>query len=298
MQSAVSQHITKTQYGFRPNMSTSHAIYIIRRIQDYAESTGSKLSLSLLDWEKAFDKIQHDKLVIALQRLGFTSQYVEVIRDCYQKPTFYVKDAYGTSQVKTQYAGIRQGCPLSPFLFILVMTCVDSDIQESLSRHVINSRIPGLDYDMVYYAGDTILFSQSNRGLNELLSLTQRISGQYGLKLNRDKSVAISIYNDGCIHFGDGTPLTRSHEATYLGNELHRDVNIRHEILNNMQEVRRTWFRLNAYWKATGASKKWKLIVFDVVIRSKLLYGLETIHITKAVAKNLMLSNTGAYGKF
>ena len=93
--------------------------------------------------------------------------------------------------------------------------------------------------------------------------------------------------NDGCIHFGDGTPLTRSHEATYLGNELHRDVNIRHEILNKMQEVRRTWFRLNAYWKATRASNKWKLIVFDAIIRSKLLCGLETIHITKAVAIKL-----------
>ena len=50
-----------------------------------------------------------------------------------------------------------------------------------------------------------------------------------------------------------------------------------------MQEVRRTWLRLNAYWKATKASNKWKLIVFDAIIRSKLLYGLETIHITKAV---------------
>ena len=66
MHAAVSHETTKTQYGFRPGMSTSHAIYIIRRIQDFAESKSSKLSLALLDWEKAFDKIQHDKLILAL----------------------------------------------------------------------------------------------------------------------------------------------------------------------------------------------------------------------------------------
>ena len=104
--------------------------------------------------------------------------------------------------------------------------------------------------------------------------------------------------NDGCIHFGDGTPLTRSHEATYLGNELQRDVNIRHEILHKMQEVRRTWFRLNAYWKATKASNKWKLIVFDAIIRSKLLYGLETIHITKAVEYRGLRKMLGMFSTF
>ena len=70
-------------------------IYVIRRIQDYAESKGTRLSLALLDWEKAFDKIQHDKLILALQRMGFSSQFCDVIGDCYKEPTFFVKDDFG-----------------------------------------------------------------------------------------------------------------------------------------------------------------------------------------------------------
>ena len=268
-------------------MSTAHAIYIVRRIQDFAESTSSTLSLALLDWEKAFDKVQHDKLILSLSRLGFPDHYLDVIQDCYRKPEFYVKDEYGTSQTKVQSSGIRQGCPLSPFLFVMVMTCVDTDIREAVSCHVINNRIPGLDYDMVYYADDTILFSLSNRGLNELLSLTEKISQQYGLHLNRGKCVAIPMNNDGRIHFADGSALTKCSEATYLGNELNQEVNIQHEILNKIQEVHRAWFKLSSYWKATCASKKWKLIVFDAIIRSKLLYGLETVHLTQAMYKRI-----------
>ena len=292
MQTAMSHQIAKTQYGFRTAMSTAHAIYVVRRVQEYAESTSSALSLALLDWEKAFDKVQHDKLILSLNRFGFDVQYLDVIRDCYRKPEFYVKDEYGTSETKVQSSGIRQGCPLSPFLSVLVMTCVDTDIREAISRHVVNNRIPGLDFDMVYYADDTILFSRSNRGLNELLSLTEQVSKQYGLRLNGGKCVAIPRNNDGSIHFADGTALTKSFETTYLGNELNQEVNIQHEILSKIQEVRRTWFKLSSYWKATTASKKWKLIVFNAIIRSKLLYGLETVHLTQACTKESMLSNT------
>ena len=287
MQAATEHLLSKTQYGFRPSKSTSHAIYILRRIQDYSEIKGAKLSIAFLDWEKAFDKIQHDKLLVALGRLGFNSQYTEVIADCYAKPQFYVKDEFGCSDFKVQSSGIRQGCPLSPFLFVLVMTCIDIDIQQSISAYVTNNRTPGVNFDMIYYADDTVLFSRNNRALNELLKLTEKISSGYGLGLNKNKCVAITMNNDGCIHFHDGTPLNKEFEAMYLGNEINRTVNIKHEILNKMSEVRRTWFKLSAYWKASGASKKWKLIIFDAIIRSKLLYGLETIHLTQALSKSL-----------
>ena len=93
--------------------------------------------------------------------------------------------------------------------------------------------------------------------------------------------------NSGSIHFDDGTPLTKEFEATYLGNEIIKTVNIQSEIFNKMSEVRRTWYKLQPYWKASGASKKWKLIIYDAIIRSKLLYGLETIHLTQAMSRKL-----------
>lgn len=104
------------------------------------------------------------------------------------------------------------------------MTCIDWNIQQAVSAHVINNRIPGAEFDMVYYADDTVLFSRSNRGLNELLRYTEQISKGYGLSLNKSKCVAIAMTNDFCIHFGDGTPLGKEFEAMYLGNEINRTV--------------------------------------------------------------------------
>lgn len=119
MQTCIENSVCATQYGFRPQRSTSHALYIIRRIQDYAEVKGARLSLALLDWEKAVDEVQHDKLIFALKKIGFN--HCDVLQDCYKEPTSYVKDALGTSDIKRQSSGIRQGCPLSPYLFVIVI---------------------------------------------------------------------------------------------------------------------------------------------------------------------------------
>ena len=85
--------------------------------------------------------------------------------------------------------------------------------------------------------------------------MTEQVSSKYGLKLNRDKCVAIAMNNDGNIHFHDNTPLEKQYETRYLGNEINKEVNIKHEISNKINEVRLTWTRLHPYWKATRSSK-------------------------------------------
>ena len=73
----IDPYITKTQYGFRKGKSTSHALFVARRIMDNSEKTGSKLSMILLDWEKAFDKIDHTRLLEALKRLQIPNPIAE-----------------------------------------------------------------------------------------------------------------------------------------------------------------------------------------------------------------------------
>ena len=75
--------------------------------------------------------------------------------------------------------------------------------------------------------------------------------------------------------------------AMYLGNRLNKRASIKEEITLQMQQVTITWRRLQAYWKATNASKKWQLIAYDAIVKSKLLYGLETAHVGTADLKRI-----------
>ena len=57
MQKVIEESLCNSQYGFRPQRSTSHALYIIRRIQDFAEIKGTKLSMAMLDREKTLTNL-------------------------------------------------------------------------------------------------------------------------------------------------------------------------------------------------------------------------------------------------
>jgi hypothetical protein len=217
--------------------------------------------MALIDWEKAFDRVQHCKLFDSLTRLRLLTHFVTTVKALYQSPNFFVEDEYGASSLKTQNTGIRQGCPLSPYLFLLVMTCVDADVKSRCSGFITNSRVPGVDFDIVYYADDTILSSTKPRGLNERLKHMENCSENYGLQINRAKCHVITMNRVANIHFQDNPPLNIAHEATYLGNNLNHRVDLGREVSQRIQDTKRTWTRLSLYWKDPVTNEKWQLLI-------------------------------------
>eukprot|EP00975_Prorocentrum_lima_P025578 5378933-Prorocentrum_lima.AAC.1 len=77
-----------------------------------------------------------------------------------------------TSADKAQSTGIRQGCPLSPYLFTMVMTALFHDIHKTDEVKTQRHRMTGLSADEVLYADDTICMSQSVTAMNSPVSYT------------------------------------------------------------------------------------------------------------------------------
>ena len=71
------------QYGFKKCRSTSQPLFITRRMQDQAEQSNEKLFLVFLDWEKALDKVDQEKLLEAMQRLGLPQKMMKVLASFY-----------------------------------------------------------------------------------------------------------------------------------------------------------------------------------------------------------------------
>ena len=92
---------------------------------------------------------------------------------------------------------------------------------------------------------------------------------------------------DAAIHFRDNTPLQTAREATYLSNNLNHIIDLKREVCQRIQDKKRTWQKLTLFWKDSNTNKKWQLIVYDAVIKSKLLYSLETTYITESLTNKL-----------
>ena len=126
-------YINRTQFGFRKGRSTIDPLFCVRRISDVAEQGHESLVLVFLDWEKAFDKINHQKMFCSLQKLNIPEPLIQAIKSLYSSPMFQVINNENISPWLQQRTGIRQGCPLSPFLFILrCIVCFTTSPRDSM----------------------------------------------------------------------------------------------------------------------------------------------------------------------
>ena len=81
--------------------------------------------------------------------------------------------------------------------------------------------------------------------------------------------------------FADGTIVPNAEKVTYLGSVLSKTHNIRQEVANKKAQAFYVWKKLDIFWKKANCPPRFKLIVYDAVIRSKLVYGLECVHLPK-----------------
>ena len=219
--------IHKTQYGFRKARSTQQAIHLIRRLLEVGESTTSaqstnKLILVLLDWEKAFDKLTLEGLFTALERANIPAKIIAIIKAIYANPEFQVEIEGVASSWHKQETGIRQGCPLSPYLFIIFMTIMFDDVKQRMKGTATPHRTTGARFDEVLFADDTICFSKDTRVINKMLQAIEEIGWQSGMRLNKGKCEVILFGNNANVHFPGGAKMKANDRAKYLGCVLNK----------------------------------------------------------------------------
>ena len=83
-----------------------------------------------IDAEKAFDKIQHPFMIKTLQKMGIEGSYLNIVKAIYDKSTANLILKGEKLKVFPLRSGTRQGCPLSPLLFNIVLEVIATAIRE------------------------------------------------------------------------------------------------------------------------------------------------------------------------
>ena len=87
-----------------------------------------------IDAEKAFDKIQHPFMIKTLQIMGIEGTYLSIVKAIYDKPTANIIINGEKLNAFPLRSGTRQGCPLSPLLFKIVLEVLASAIREEKEK--------------------------------------------------------------------------------------------------------------------------------------------------------------------
>jgi len=133
--------IPNCQYGFRKNHSTKDAILnILLKIEENTKNI-KDTCLVMLDLSKAFDKVDHHRLLTKLSNLGFQENFNKIFKSFLSKRSFRIKINNSFSSTHHINTGVPQGSILSPTLF-------------SIYVHDLNQKINSYT---VQYADDTTL---------------------------------------------------------------------------------------------------------------------------------------------
>ena len=201
----------------------------------------------------------------------------------YQGPQFRIKIDSQCSEYKSPESRIRQGCPLSPFLFTLLMSAMFKDIKTKLNTPKKRERLPGRELAEILYSDDTLRFGTHTHTINKLLHAIQAESRYYSKSLNYDKCMNPTINTrTSSVKCMDGTLVPHKHEATYLGSLLTDTVDNHREVCNRIADATVTCNRLKLFWNKAQNTVKCKLRVFDSILKSKVLFGLECIQLTQS----------------
>ena len=110
--------------GFFNSHKSINVIYHINKLKDK-----NHMIISIVA-EKAFDKIQHLFMIKTLQKAGTEGTYLNIIKVIYNKPTANIILNGEKLKAFPLKSGTRQGCPLSPLLFNVVLEVLATAIRE------------------------------------------------------------------------------------------------------------------------------------------------------------------------
>jgi hypothetical protein len=160
--------IRPSQTGFVEGRCILDNTFLAQEAQDWAEESNQDLVLLLLDFEKAFDRIEWSFLFEALAKLRFCSLWIRWVSSLYKSASLAIKLNGVEGSTFPLDRSVRQGCPLSPYLFILA-TDVLAHMLDDHRFGVKGLALPGgRKITDQTFADDTALYLQ---GTSDLLDL-------------------------------------------------------------------------------------------------------------------------------
>ena len=181
---------------------------------------GRNVYFCFIDYSKAFDSVDHNKLWNVVQKMGVQKHLINLLHNLYVNQVAVVRTACGETSEFSIGKGVRQGCILSPMLFNLYG---ESIMREAGLSHLdAGIKIGGLCLNNLRYADDTTLAASLTEDLKNIIRAVKKASEEYGLYLNIGKTKVLSSVPLSSFEV-DGMDIEVVHSFNFLGSTISDD---------------------------------------------------------------------------
>ena len=298
IENKLEQEVSNTQAGFRKKRGTKDHIFNLHMIIQKYREVNTGLHTCFIDYSKAFDCVNHEKLWNTLNEMNFHHKTVNLIRSLYEEQQAAVRLEIGTTEWFPVTKGVRQGCILSPHLFSLytegIMREVEHDPRNKLYAEPTIQDLPIRD---LRYADDTALLSTTPTGLESLIKSVKEHSEQKGLNLNIKKTKIMDT--DKCKEEAiikiNGEEIERVGSFEYLGAKIEANGKTTPKIRRRLAMATSKLKKMTNIWK--GQCIETKIRVLKSTVFPTATYGCETWSINKTDAKKITAFEMKCYRK-
>jgi hypothetical protein len=190
--------ISDTQSAFVKNRQILDGILIANEVVDEARKTKKELLLFKVDFEKAYDSVDWGYLDSVMGKMGFPTLWRKWMKECVTTATASVLVNGSPTDEFSLGRGLRQGDPLSPFLFLLAAEGLSVLMKAMVDASLFCGYAVGSGNSVVLshlqFADDTLLLGEKSwanvRALRAVLILFEAVSG---LKVNFHKSMLVGV---------------------------------------------------------------------------------------------------------
>jgi len=284
-QRKIRREIGKEQCGFMEDTGTRNAIFMIRMLAERAIEMQGDLYLCFIDYTKAFDRVQHEKLLQDLIDLDLDGKDLRFIWNLYWEQTACIRVENELSAYVDIKRGVRQGCVFSPDLFNMYGEKLFRDIDE-----LEGVRVGGYNMNNLRFADDSTLVATSQQGLQDLLNNVNAESKRKGLEINRKKTVCMVIskkQSSYCRLLIGNDQIQQVDKFNYLGSYITESGKCDIEIKRRIELARGTVNRWGKILRHQKMSMSTRMRVVQCYVISTLLYGCESWTISGAMENKL-----------
>ena len=185
LQQYVNRELPDVQAGFRKGRGIRYHIANIHLIIKNARKFQRNIYFCFIDYAKAFDCVNHNKLCKILKEVETPDHLTCLLRNLYAGQEAAVRTGHGTTDWFQIRKGLRQGCILSPCLLNIYTEYIMWNARLDEAQDGI--KIARRNINNLRYADDTTLMAESEEKLKSLF-LRVKVESEKGLKLNIQKT--------------------------------------------------------------------------------------------------------------
>ena len=223
----MNRELPDVQAGFRKGRGTRNQIANVRWIMEKGREFQKNIYFCCIDYAKAFDCVDHNKLWKILKEMGMPDHLTCLLRILYAGQEATVRPGQGTTDWFQIGKGLCQSCILSPCLFNLYAEYIMRNA--GLDEAQAGIQIARRNINNLRYADDTTLMAECEEELKNLLMKVKEESEKVDLKLNIQKT---KIMASGPITSWEmhGETVQTVADFIFLGSKITADGDCSHEI--------------------------------------------------------------------